>query len=160
MSVRQMPGAKASGAPQFAGMGIASGGSGGGGGAPATRSTLGSVIVGNGLDVTVDGLLSFSRQFGNEFDTGLRTHDGKTIYGVYVYRSVDVSSGSNSKPLGEAAGISSNVIDIFGYVKDSGNNRNGLMGWLMYDNHVVVIKFNAESSGSAKINLLILYTKN
>ena len=32
MGVRQMPGADASGGPQFAGMGIASGGSGGGGG--------------------------------------------------------------------------------------------------------------------------------
>ncbi len=159
MSVRQMPGAEASGNPQFAGMGIASGGS-GGGGVPATTSTLGSVIVGNGLNVTVDGLLSFGRKIGTEFDTGLKTHDDKTIYGVYYTQGVNVSSGDNSVSLGEIAGRTSNIVDIFGYVEDAAHNRTKIRDWLMYSNHVVVLKFNANSSGDAYVNALLLYTKN
>ena len=161
MGVRQMPGADASGSPQFAGMGFGSGGSGGGGGLPATTSTLGSVIVGNGVDITVEGLLSFSRKFGSEFDTGLKTHDNKTIYGVYYTYAVHISTGDNSASMGEIAGRTSNIVDIFGYVEDaSEHNRYKVNNWWMYGNHSVVLKFTSPSSGDGNFNLLVLYTKN
>jgi len=160
MSVRQMPGAETSGGPQFAGMGIASGGS-GGGGVPATTSTLGSVIVGNGLDVTVGGLLSFGRKFGAEFDTGLKTHDNKTIYGFYYTFGVSMESGANSKSMGEIAGRTSKIVDIFGYIeaRDS-HNRYKLNDWMMYGNNSVILKFNASENGDGDFNALVLYTKN
>lgn len=160
MSVRQMPGAKASGAPQFAGMGIASGGS-GGGGVPATTSTLGSVIVGNGLGVTVDGLLSFARKIGTEFDTGLKTHDNKTIFGVYYTHGTSIESGLNSSPMGEIAGRTSKIVDIFGYIEDrDSHNRYKINDWLMYGNNSVTLKFNASENGGGNFNALVLYTKN
>lgn len=72
----------------------------GGGGhiTPATTETLGGVIVGDGLSVTEEGVLSADSQTWNystdEVNTGQKWIDGKDIY-CKVYNNVQLSSGTD-----------------------------------------------------------------
>lgn len=158
--MRSLPFFKGKKGYQFAGGGITSDG-GGGAIEPATTETLGGVIVGGGLSVTSNGLLSFARTFGEEFDTGLKTHDNKTIYGKYYTYGVSISSGDNSVPIGEIAGRTSNIVDIFGYIEDrEEHHRYKIYDWAMANNRTVALRFNSKwSNGGGDFHALLLYTK-
>ena len=160
MGMRSLPFFKGKKGYQFAGGGITSDG-GGGAIEPATTEKLGGVIVGGGLSVTSNGLLSFARTFGLEFDTGLKTHDNKTIYGVYYTFTVHMNNGENSVSIGEIAGRTSNIVDIFGYIEDrEEHHRYKINDWGMTNGHSVALGFNAKwGSGDGDFHALLLYTK-
>lgn len=77
------------------------GGSGGGGHiTPATTETLGGVIVGDGLSVTEEGVLSANSQTWNysteEVNTGQKWIDGKDIYAKVIVLTDPVNVNGNS----------------------------------------------------------------
>lgn len=107
------------------------GGSGGGGHiTPATTETLGGVIVGDGLSVTEEGVLSANSQTWNystnEVNTGQKWIDGKDIY-CKVYNNVQLTNGTDVT-IDANFGTDKNLIKIEGVGHyNSGNEKIDVM---------------------------------
>ena len=168
MGVRSMPYAEAEGVPQFAGMGIASGGSGGGSVPIATTTTLGGVIVGDGLSVSSEGLLTSNGGIDYstvEKATGSKWIDGKDIY-VKVFPTSELIPQGSTEVQCNVASQNMNtvvfaycwVIDPSNMVESCDNFRTG--PYFPATNTNINFYFSTEISNQGTRYAIIFYTKN
>lgn len=136
MSVRQMPDVIPSGTPQFAGCGISSGGGGGGGG--------GSHFP----DFSTD-----------EFDTGVKWIDGKSIYCRVVS---GVSTGSSNFNINVTDWDIDNIVDFFGFVvhQDIYRYDANKYTYTKSTNQQLSIYWSTSASSNDPCYVAIYYTKN
>ena len=129
MGIRSIPFFKGKKGWQFAGGGQADGGGGGAGNVPiATTSSLGGVIIGSGLKITPEGVLSSGGNFSTTpIDTGYKTHDGKNIYARYHYAHNQAYDFGTNVELYDVP----NIVAVFGYVSKTSetNVRRGVYRW-------------------------------
>ena len=162
MGLRSLPFFKSKKGWQFAGGGLESEG---GGSLPiASADVLGGVKIGFGLTITAEGVLSSGATFSTtEFDTGLKTHDNKTIYGRQISKNSQIYSGQINNVV---RGL--NVINVFGYYEVEGSYTNTyyrkqIAGFSYYhdeDLEETVVYVRSEDDGKlATLNVIIFYTK-
>lgn len=162
MGIRSIPFFKGKKGWQFAGGGQADGGGGGAGNIPiATASTLGGVIIGSGLNITSEGVLSSGGNFSTTpIDTGYKTHDGKTIYARYHYERNTAYDFSTDV---ELYGLP-HLVGVFGYACKTSepNKRRSIYRWYQGEvNGETTVQVYADPdlyNQTCDFNLLVLYT--
>lgn len=138
----------------------------GGGGTlePATAETLGGVKVGNGLNVTSDGMLSVAGvdYSTNEQLTGRKDIDGKNIYS----KSFTVESLPNTTDLGFNHGITNihRLVKLYGTAQNADKTSFFPLPYVAQENFAGCIKLSMNTNqisiwaGSDRRNLSAIVT--
>lgn len=133
---------------------------------PATTSTLGGVIVGDGLSINSLGVLSaegVSFDYSTtEFDTGQKWVDGSEIYARVITGN---TTESQMLELPTASIGVKYVINIYGFVDENGTHANmcGVQSYVnqQYSNtHRILIYWANSLSIGSPYYFVIFYTKN